>query len=256
MTILDGKCPIEEKDSLLNAGDKRYDMGLTNPPFGKKSSTTIIGEDGTLKREKDNYERQDFIATTSNKQINFLQHIMTILKTPGYAAVVVPDNVLFEGGAGEKVRKRLLNEFNLHTILRLPTGIFYAQGVKANVIFFEKHPPIKNGHRTTDVWVYDLRTNMNLTLVENSLSDKHLADFVKCYKAEDRSKRKESARFKKFTYDELIKRDKTNLDITWIKDESLQQLENLPKPEVLLTSIITNLRTSLVAFESIKKKLK
>lgn len=181
---------------------------------------------------------------------------MTILKTPGYAAVVVPDNVLFEGGAGEKVRKRLLNEFNLHTILRLPTGIFYAQGVKANVIFFEKHPPIKNGHRTTDVWVYDLRTNMNLTLVENSLSDKHLADFVKCYQAEDRSKRKESERFKKFTYDELIKRDKTNLDITWIKDESLQQLENLPKPEVLLTSIIKNLQTSLVAFKDIQKKLK
>lgn len=254
--IGEGKCPIEEKDSLLNAGDKRYDMCLTNPPFGKKSSTTIIGEDGTLKRETNNYERQDFIATTSNKQINFLQHIMTILKTPGYAAVVVPDNVLFEGGAGEKVRKRLLNEFNLHTILRLPTGIFYAQGVKANVIFFEKHPPMKNGHRTTDVWVYDLRTNMNLTLVENSLSDEHLADFVKCYHAEDRSKRKENERFKKFTYDELIKRDKTNLDITWLKDESLQELENLPEPEVLLKGIIGNLRSSLSAFEELESKLK
>ena len=254
--IGEGKCPIEEKDSLLNAGDKRYDMCLTNPPFGKKSSTTIIGEDGTLKREIDNYERQDFIATTSNKQINFLQHIMTILKTPGYAAVVVPDNVLFEGGAGEKVRKRLLNEFNLHTILRLPTGIFYAQGVKANVIFFEKHPPIKNGHRTNDVWVYDLRTNMNLTLVENSLSDEHLADFVKCYHAEDRSKRKETERFKKFPYDELIKRDKTNLDITWLKDESLQELENLPEPEVLLKDIIGNLRESLTAFKELQSKLK
>ena len=254
--IGEGKCPIEEKDSLLNAGDKRYDMCLTNPPFGKKSSTTIIGEDGSLKRETDNYERQDFIATTSNKQINFLQHIMTILKTPGYAAVVVPDNVLFEGGAGEKVRKRLLNEFNLHTILRLPTGIFYAQGVKANVIFFEKHPPMKNGHHTTDVWVYDLRTNMNLTLVENSLSDEHLADFVKCYHAEDRSKRKETERFKKFTYDELIKRDKTNLDITWLKDESLQELENLPEPEVLLKGIIGNLKSSLSAFEELENKLK
>lgn len=254
--IGEGKCPIEEKDSLLNAGEKRYDMCLTNPPFGKKSSTTIIGEDGTLKKERENYEREDFIATTSNKQINFLQHIMTILKTPGYAAVVVPDNVLFEGGAGEKVRKRLLNEFNLHTILRLPTGIFYAQGVKANVIFFEKHPPLTSGHRTQDVWVYDLRTNMNLTLVENSLSDEHLADFVKCYHAEDRSKRVETERIKNFTYDEIIKRDKTNLDITWLKDESLQELENLPEPEVLLKDIISNLKSNLSAFEALKSKLK
>ncbi len=254
--IGEGKCPIEEKDSLLSAGTKRYDMCLTNPPFGKKSSTTIVGEDGSLKKERENYEREDFIATTSNKQINFLQHIMTILNTPGYAAVVVPDNVLFEGGAGEKVRKRLLNEFNLHTILRLPTGIFYAQGVKANVIFFEKHPPIKNGHRTQDIWVYDLRTNMNLTLVENSLSDEHLADFVKCYCAEDRTKRKESERFKKFTYDEVIQRDKTNLDITWLKDDSLKELENLPEPEVLLKDIVQNLKSCLTDFEALTEKLK
>lgn len=259
-----GKCPVEKKDSLLQAGAKRYDMCLTNPPFGTKSSNVEnMDEEGNITRTNNTYEREDFIATTSNKQINFLQHIMTILKTPGYAAVVVPDNVLFEGGdkdekirAGEKVRQRLLNEFNLHTILRLPTGIFYKPGVKANVLFFEKHPPLKNGHRTKDVWIYDLRTNAHFTLVENPMTDKHLDDFVRCYHAEDRSKRKESERFKKFTYDELVKRDKTNLDITWIKDESLQELENLPKPEVLLTSIITNLKTSLVAFESIKKKLK
>lgn len=254
--IGEGKCPIEEKDSLLDAGTRRYDMCLTNPPFGKKSSTTIIGEDGSLKKETNNYERQDFIATTSNKQINFLQHIMTILKTPGYAAVVVPDNVLFEGGAGEKVRKRLLKEFNLHTILRLPTGIFYAQGVKANVIFFEKYPPLKDGHRTKDVWVYDLRTNMNLTLVENSLSDEHLADFVKCYHAEDRTKRKETERFKKFTYEELVKRDKTNLDIIWLKDDSLKELENLPEPEVLIKQITKNLQDCLSAFEKLEGKLK
>lgn len=253
--IGEGKCPIEEKDSLLDAGSRRYDMCLTNPPFGKKSSTTIVGEDGSLKKEKDNYERADFIATTSNKQINFLQHIMTILNTPGYAAVVVPDNVLFEGGAGEKVRKRLLNEFNLHTILRLPTGIFYAQGVKANVIFFEKHPPLEKGHRTQDVWVYDLRTNMNLTLVENSLSDEHLKDFIKCYSAEDRTKRKETERFKKFTYDELIKRDKTNLDIIWLKDDSLKELENLPEPEVLLKGIVKNLKSCLADLEKLEKTL-
>lgn len=253
--IGEGKCPIEEKDSLLSAGSKRYDMCLTNPPFGKKSSTTIVGEDGSLKKEKDNYERADFIATTSNKQINFLQHIMTILNTPGYAAVVVPDNVLFEGGAGEKVRKRLLNEFNLHTILRLPTGIFYAQGVKANVIFFEKHPPLEKGHRTQDVWVYDLRTNMNLTLVENSLSDEHLKDFIKCYSADDRTQRKESERFKKFTYDELIKRDKTNLDIIWLKDDSLKELENLPEPGILLKGIVKNLKGCLSDLEALEKTL-
>ena len=127
--------------------------------------------------------------------------------------------------------------------MRLPTGIFYAQGVKANVIFFEKHPPLTSGHRTQDVWVYDLRTNMNLTLVENSLSDEHLADFVKCYHAEDRSKRVETERFKNFTYDEIIKRDKTNL-------------ENLPVPEGLLKDIISNLKSSLSAFEALKSKLK
>lgn len=254
--IGEGKCPIEKKDSLLNAGTKRYDMCLTNPPFGTKSSNVeSVDEDGNVKRVNNTYEREDFITTTSNKQINFLQHIMTILKTPGFGAVVLPDNVLFEDD-GKLVRQRLLNEFNLHTILRLPTGIFYKPGVKANVLFFEKHPPLKDGHRTKDVWIYDLRTNSHFTLVENPMTDEHLADFVKCYHAEDRSKRKETERFKKFTYDELIKRDKTNLDITWLKDESLQELENLPEPEVLLKDIIGNLQSSLDAFKELQSKLK
>lgn len=255
--IGEGKCPIEKKDSLLQAGTKRFDMCLTNPPFGTKSSNIEdLDEDGNIKKANNTYEREDFIVTTSNKQINFLQHIMTILKTPGFAAVVLPDNVLFEDKEGERVRRRLLNEFNLHTILRLPTGIFYKPGVKANVLFFEKHPPLKNGHLTKDVWIYDLRTNSHFTLVENPMKDEHLADFVKCYQAEDRSKRIESERFKKFTYEELIKRDKTNLDITWLKDESLQELENLPEPEVLLEDIVKNLQSSLLAFEELKNKLK
>lgn len=250
------KVLIKECDSLLNAGDKRFDMVLANPPFGKKSGLKIMGEDGEVTTEKEEYSRDDFIATTSNKQINFLQHIMTILNTHGRAAVVVPDNVLFEGGAGEKVRKRLLNEFNLHTILRLPTGIFYAQGVKANVIFFDKFPPIDKGHRTNEVWIYDLRTNMNFSLVTNSLGDKDLADFVKCYNAEDISKRQESERFKKFEYDEIIKRDKTNLDISWIKDESLESLENLPEPQILASEIVSNLQTALTSFKLVMDSLK
>lgn len=245
-------CPIQECDSLMSSGSTRYDMVLANPPFGKKSSTKIMGDDGSVNTESENYQRDDFIATTSNKQINFLQHIMTVLKMSGRAAVVIPDNVLFEGGAGEKVRKRLLNEFNLHTILRLPTGIFYAQGVKANVLFFDKFPPLENDHRTKEVWVYDYRTNVNLTLVTNSLNDSHLEDFVNCYKSSDISQRIESERFRKFTYDEIIARDKTNLDITWLKDESLDDLENLPEPEVLAASIIENIKSALESFEEIQ----
>lgn len=245
------RCPVKEADSLMNAGAERYDMVLANPPFGKKGGLKVMGEDGSVSTEKEDYNRDDFIATTSNKQINFLQHIMTILKMSGRAAVVVPDNVLFEGGAGEKVRKRLLNEFNLHTILRLPTGIFYAQGVKANVLFFDKFPPLEKGHRTNDVWIYDFRTNVNLTLVTNSLNDEHLKDFIACYKAGDRTKRVESERFKKFTYDEIIARDKTNLDITWLKDESLEDLDNLPEPDVLAAGIVRNLENALKAFQQI-----
>jgi type I restriction enzyme M protein len=243
----------------MSAGNVRYDMVLTNPPFGKKSATKIMGEDGTIVSEKENYQREDFIATTSNKQINFLQHIMTVLKTSGRAAVVIPDNVLFEGGAGEKVRQRLLKQFNLHTILRLPTGIFYAQGVKANVLFFDKFPPLEDGHRTNDVWVYDFRTNINLSLVTNSLNDDHLKDFIKCYSADNINKRTETwseenqdGRWRKFSYDEIIKRDKTNLDITWIKDESLADLDNLPEPDVLAQEIVTNLEEALEIFKKVE----
>lgn len=249
--IGNGESPVKQGDSLLSAGIKRYNMVLTNPPFGKKSSTKIMGEDGSVKSESEEYQRDDFTATTSNKQINFLQHIMTVLNMGGRAAVVVPDNVLFEGGAGEKVRIKLLKDFNLHTILRLPTGIFYAQGVKANVIFFDKLSPLEDGHRTNDVWVYDFRTNINLTLVTNSLNDEHLKDFVECYKADNISKRTESERFKKFSYDEIIKRDKTNLDITWLKDESLEDLENLPEPDELKKEIVENLEIALSSFKKL-----
>lgn len=245
------RSPVKQGDSLMSAGEIRYDMVLTNPPFGKKSGLKVLNADGSVDVEKEDYQRPDFIATTSNKQINFLQHIMTILKIGGKAAVVVPDNVLFEGGAGEKVRQRLLREFNLHTVLRLPTGIFYAQGVKANVLFFDKMTPLEYGYRTGDVWFYDLRTNMNFTLVTNTLSDADLRDFIQCY-----DNRKETERFKKFGCDEILARDKTSLDITWIKDASLTDLENLPEPDILAQSIVAGLRDALSAFGDVESELK
>lgn len=245
------RSPVKQGDSLMSAGETRYDMVLTNPPFGKKSGLKVLNADGSVDVEKEDYQRPDFIATTSNKQINFLQHIMTILKIGGKAAVVVPDNVLFEGGAGEKVRQRLLREFNLHTVLRLPTGIFYAQGVKANVLFFDKMTPLEYGYRTGDVWFYDLRTNMNFTLVTNTLSDADLRDFIQCY-----DNREETERFKKFGCEEILARDKTSLDITWIKDASLTDLENLPEPDILAQSIVAGLRDALSAFGDVESELK
>ena len=133
------ECPIITNDALAReVGDDKVDMVLANPPFGKKSAVTVINQKtGRQEQEKLTIERADFWATTSNKQLNFVQHIANLLKIDGKAAVVVPDNVLFEGGAGETVRKTLLERTDLHTLLRLPTGIFYAQGVKANVIFFD-----------------------------------------------------------------------------------------------------------------------
>lgn len=244
--------PVKVGDSLVSRGNEFYDMVLTNPPFGKKSATKIMTSDGSVDTQRENYERDDFIATTSNKQINFLQHIMSVLKIGGKAAVIVPDNVLFEAGAGEKVRKRLLKDFKLHTILRLPTGIFYAQGVKANVLFFDKFTPLDDEkYRTSEVWVYDLRTNTNLTLVTNSLKSEHLADFVECFKTGNFDERHESERFKRFEIAEILKRDKTNLDILWLKDESLMDSENLPEPDEILAEILGDLKTALGEIENI-----
>ena len=247
----DGNTTVKQGDSLAKKTDTVYKMVLTNPPFGKKSAFKIFNDDGEISTEKEDYYRDDFTVTTSNKQINFLQHIMSILAINGKAAVVLPDNVLFEGGAGEKVRRKLLNNCNLHTILRLPTGIFYAQGVKANVLFFDKVIPIENTAATKDIWIYDFRTNINFTLVTNPLTFKDLEDFIKCYNADDISKRKENERFKKFSYDEIIKRDKVNLDIFWIKDETLEDLDNLPEPYELLKSIKENFKETMDIIDSI-----
>ena len=246
--------PIHVADGLLQHPGEYFDVVLSNPPFGKKSSVTVIGEDGKAHRQTLTYERDDFRATTSNKQLNFLQHIASILAPTGRAAVVVPDNVLFEGGAGERVRERLLKDYDVHTLLRLPTGIFYAQGVKANVLFFDRKPP-RAEPWTTNLWVYDLRTNEHFTLKANPLTQADLDDFVACYRPGDREGRVESERFRRYTYDEVAGRDKLSLDLFWLRDESLEDAEDLPDPDVLAAEIVENLRDALAQFEAVADTL-
>ena len=253
------ECPISATDALAKeVGDDRVDMVLANPPFGKKSSITVVNEKtGTKEQEKLTIEREDFWATTSNKQLNFVQHIANMLKTSGKAAVVVPDNVLFEGGAGETVRKTLMERCDLHTVLRLPTGIFYAQGVKANVIFFDAQPASKSAW-TKKIWFYDFRTNVHMTLKTKRLVKSNFDEFIELYKADHRSQRVESEtneRWKAFSYDEIIARDKTNLDIFWMKDDSLEDTENLPAPEVLAQEIVEQLEAALSEFRSVEEVL-
>src|SRR3989344_3246240 len=227
--------PISLDDSLRKNPGAIYDMVLTNPPFGKASSETIVTEEGETSKQSLFVVRDDFWAKTGNKQLNFLQHVRSILKINGRAAIVLPDNVLFEGGAGEIIRKKLMETCDLHTILRLPTGLFYAQGVKANVLFFDKKEASKEAH-TKKVWIYDLRTNKHFTLKENPLSEKDLDDFVKCYNSE--------------------KRFKTNLDIFWLKDESLDDLDKLPDPDVLVNELVEELGSALEQLNEISNDLK
>jgi len=247
--------PIEVGDSLISDPGIRFDFVLTNPPFGKKSSVTLTNGDGKADKEALTYERQDFWATTSNKQLNFLQHVKTLLKINGKTAIVVPDNVLFEGGAGETVRRKILHECDVHTLLRLPTGIFYAQGVKANVLFFDRKPASETP-QTDKLWIYDLRTNKHFTLKTSTLAYKDLEDFVACFNPKNRHERKETDRFKAYTYNELMQRDKANLDIFWLKDESLEDTDNLPAPEVLAVEIAENLEAALEQFNNIIEELK
>lgn len=246
--------PVVSKDALAGKHGE-YEMVLANPPFGKKSSVTIVNEAGEQQKESLIINRDDFWASTSNKQLNFLQHIFTILKQHGHAAVVLPDNVLFEGGAGETIRRELLKQGDVHTLLRLPTGIFYAQGVKANVLFFDRKPAQEKPW-TQKLWIYDLRTNKHFTLKENTLKRSDLDEFVKCYNPKNRHNRKESERFKSFTYDELIKRDKVNLDIFWLKDDALEDSANLPDPDIIAQEITDDLEAALEQFATIAEDLK
>ena len=250
-----GDSLINVRDSLIADPGQRWSVVLTNPPFGRKSSLTMVGADGRAVREDRDIERQDFVVTTSNKQLNFLQHIMTVLDINGRAAVVLPDNVLFEGGAGETLRRKLLADFDLHTMIRLPTGIWYAPGVKANVLFFDKKPAAEQPW-TQKLWVYDFRTNMHFTLKQNPLRRAHLDDFVTSFlSGKDRAERVESERWKSFGYDELVARDKANLDITWLRDESLEDTDNLPAPEVIAREIVEDLTAALAEFEAVATAL-
>ena len=259
---IDGDSPINSTDALVAQPSKTVDYVLANPPFGKKSSMTFTNEDGEQEKDELTYNRQDFWATTANKQLNFLQHIRSMLKTTGRAAVVLPDNVLFEGGAGETVRKKLLETTELHTILRLPTGIFYANGVKANVLFFDNRAASKEV-ATKDVWYYDYRTNIHHTLKRKPLRLDDLSDFIKCYNASNRHKRKATwhaskspdGRWRKYSYEELVARDKTSLDLFWLKDKSLADLDNLPEPEILAEEIIDNIEAGLASFRAVSATL-
>ncbi len=246
--------PIYVGDSLTADNGKRYSLVLANPPFGTASSNIFVTDEGKLGKSELAILRSDFWVTTSNKQLNFVQHIKTILDVNGRAAIVLPDNVLFEGGAGETIRQRLLKEFDVHTLLRLPTGIFYAGGVKANVLFFEKKPASETPW-TKEMWVYDFRSNMHFTQKTKSLKRADLEEFVRSYCAGHRQDRVESERFKKFTYEELIAREKTNLDILWLKDDSKVDAADLPEPEVIAEEILESLQSAVVEIQAVLEAL-
>lgn len=250
----EGESRIIVGDALRNPVIAAADVVLANPPFGTKSSVTYVTGEGEVATQKETIARDDFWATTSNKQLNFLQHIISMLKPGGRAAVVLPDNVLFEGGAGATVRKRLLDTCDLHTVLRLPTGIFYAQGVKANVLFFDKKPA-REKPWTTETWFYDLRTNQHFTLKRNKLSLADLQPFIAAYSPEDRTQRTEAERFQRFAYQDLATRDQVNLDISWLRDTSQLDADDLPDPDVLAAEIVNDLKAALAEFEELASEL-
>ncbi len=249
--------PIAIDDALRDEPGFRAEVVVTNPPFGKKSSITVVNEEGETDRQSLTYNRPDFWTTTSNKQLNFVQHVKSMLKVHGRAAVVVPDNVLFEGGAGETVRRSLLRECEVHTLLRLPTGIFYAQGVKANVLFFDRKPGATEPWTKT-VWVYDLRTNKHFTLKTKRLTRADLDEFVACYRPGDRHHRTATwtegmpeGRWRPYGYDEILARDKVSLDLFWLRDESLEDSAGLPEPHLLAQEIADDLRSALAQIEDV-----
>jgi type I restriction enzyme M protein len=248
-------------DSLSAPWNREYSVVLANPPFGKKQSLMFVNEEGETEKEDRIIVREDFWTSTSNKQLNFVQHIYTLLKIDGRAAVVVPDNVLFEGGAGEKVRRNLLQKCRVHTLLRLPTGIWYSPGVKANVIFFDK----KEGRAepwTDKLWIYDLRTNLHFTLKQSPIQRRDFDDFISCYqpgRLHERtptwSQENPDGRWRVYDYANLIKRDKLSLDLFWIKDQSLTDADSLPSPDVIAAEIADDLEAALEQFTKIAARL-
>ena len=237
------RSPIACEDSLEKEPDTLVDVILANPPFGTRPAGSV------------DINRPDFYVETKNNQLNFLQHMMLMLKTGGRAAVVLPDNVLFEGGAGETIRKKLLSDFNLHTILRLPTGIFYAQGVKANVLFFTKGQPTK------DIWFYDYRTDVKHTLATNKLQRHHLDDFVACYTANPRVETynedtARDGRWRKYTVEDIMTRDKTSLDITWIKAGGEEKQFTLDELMTNITTQAGNISKAVAELQKLMRGIK
>ncbi len=246
--------PIRRADALAADPGRRWDVVLTNPPFGRRQHAQVFTGDGDPETEREDYERPDFTETTSNKQINFVQHVMTILAPGGTAAVVLPDNVLFEGGAGERIRRRLLGEFDCHTLLRLPTGIFYRQGVKANVLFFEARPRRKEPW-TDALWVYDLRTNKRFTLKERPLRDADMDEFITLTRIAERGRRTETERFKRYSYAELTARDKFDLNLTWLRQEGATDPATLPPPAEIAAEIAEELEAALARVRAVAERL-
>ena len=247
--------PIRRADALLADPGDRWEVILTNPPFGRKQSIRVYTGD-EAEAERDDYERQDFPEATGNKQLNFLQHCMTVLDEDGTAAVVLPDNVLFEAGAGERIRRRLLQEFDCHTLLRLPTGIFYRQGVKANVLFFDRRPK-QAAPWTEALWVYDLRTNNRFTLKERPLRQDNLREFVTLARLRDRPTRGGTAaeRWRCYPYAELAARERLDLNLSWLKEAGSTDPATLPPPAEIAASIADELEAALGRFRAIAARL-
>lgn len=249
----DQKHPVVAIADSLESQPEPVDMVLTNPPFGKKSSFTVVGADGRNHTEKISYNRPSFWATTSNKQLNFVQHVYSMLKDNGRAAVVVPDNVLFEGGAGEKIRRMLLKNCNVHTLLRLPTGIWYSPAVKANVLFFDKKPAVRDP-ATSDIWVYDLRSNKKFSVRKNPIRREDLVDFIQCYHADDTTRRRETSQFRRFQYQDIIVRDKANLDFQW-HSASTVDTTDAETPQALMREILRDLEEAMKEFAAAESEL-
>jgi type I restriction enzyme M protein len=245
--------PIKIGDSLAHEPEEKVDMVVTNPPFGKKSSITIISDGGKIDKDDIAYARSDFWATTSNKQLNFVQHVYSMLKEGGRAGMVVPDNVLFEGGAGERIRRQMLNHAEVHTLLRLPTGIWYSPGVKANVLFFDKRRTTK-APETRELWVYDLRSHQSFTLRRNPIGPDDLKDFIHCYCADDRARREETSHFRRFKYSDIIARDKANLDIQW-QDETMNAAQG-ETPQALMKEILEDLGEAMREFAAAEREIR
>ena len=231
------KSPIVCQDSLLDTSDTMFNVILANPPFGVRPQGSV----------EVHANRPEFIKTSDN-QVNFLQHIMSIVKPEGRVAVVLPDNVLTDGNATAKVRERLLKGFNLHTILRLPTGIFYAGGVKTNVLFFEK------GKETKDIWVYDYRTGIKHTMATKPMTRAHLDDFVECYCSGHMKDRKQTyseenpnGRWRKFTAEEVYSREQLKLDFKWIDLEE--------KDDRTVTELLSDMEDKATAIAGAISKL-